>query len=184
MSKALQSVDHSKRNLFRGKSGNEAPLRPPFAIDERLFTRFCTGCEACISACPEGILKKDSGFVEIDFSLGSQACTFCQQCLNACETNALMPMDPPWNLTASINQETCLPFNNIMCQSCADACEVQAIRFDWLTSIPTPTLDTSLCTGCGACQAPCPQTAIIIGRHHGSKINDTVTTFEVNHNAR
>jgi ferredoxin-type protein NapF len=70
----LDTINHARRNLFRGKvdtSADNAPLRGPFAIMETLFVHQCTQCNDCIEACPKNVLFKGSGgFPEISFKEG------------------------------------------------------------------------------------------------------------------
>lgn len=154
------TIDQRKRNLLRGQLNDKAPMRPPYALPEALFTRFCQGCDACIEACETGILFKGSGgFVELDFAKGKGECSFCEACVTACDHHALA-LDQRWSLTATINPDLCLAFNGVMCQSCGDSCETEAISFSFLSSIATPSIDSNACTGCGACIASCANSCI------------------------
>ena len=57
--------------------------------------------------------------------------------------------------------ENCLAYGNTVCRSCAEACEPGAIRFrPRLGGAALPEVDAAVCTGCGACVAPCPAKAI------------------------
>jgi ferredoxin-type protein NapF len=48
-------------------------------------------------------------------------------------------------------------------------CDAGAIRFKpTLGGVTSPALDLSLCTGCGACVAPCPTQAISMKTPAGS----------------
>ncbi|RME34750.1 MAG: ferredoxin-type protein NapF [Gammaproteobacteria bacterium] len=151
---------YTRRQLLRGRTGNGRPvLRPPWAVPEEGFTDRCSRCGDCLTACPEGILRKgDGGFPEVDFGRGE--CTFCGDCLAACETGALAQRTPPWTAKAGIGQ-ACLALHGVDCQICQEQCETRAITFTPVAgSVPRPRLDPGRCTGCGACVAPCPVTAI------------------------
>lgn len=98
----------------------------------------------------------------VDFGRGE--CTFCGKCVEACQPRALEKREgePPWQLKAQI-QSTCLARSNVVCRACGDACAAQAIRFSpKVMSAAQPEVDNTLCTGCGACYAPCPVQAIRI----------------------
>lgn len=146
---------------MRGRvAPGRANPRPPWAGAEPEFVVRCTRCDACIDACPEHILARGAGgFPEVDFTSGG--CTFCGRCVDACEPHALERTDrPPWALKASI-AAGCLALNRVVCSVCAERCEVRAIRFrPALGAAPTPTIDAATCTGCGACVAACPVSAI------------------------
>lgn len=136
-------------------------MRPPWALSELPFLEACTKCDECISVCPESIIKKGGGgFPVVDFSGGE--CTFCKACVESCEYEAFT--DPtfagPWSHTAVV-LACCLPRKGIACQSCQDSCEVGAISFTPRLGGPSlPDIDTDTCTGCGACFAVCPSSAI------------------------
>ncbi|MCL2589507.1 MAG: ferredoxin-type protein NapF [Betaproteobacteria bacterium] len=163
-----------RRAFLRGQRlrGTVAvPCRPPWAVDEALFTRICTRCGACIAACPTGLLAQGAGgFPEADFRRAY--CTFCTDCACACTKNAqesvphqppaltFSPDLPPWELRAAIGT-ACLPRQNVLCRSCEDHCEEGAIRFTLRQGSPAqPEIMESCCIGCGECVASCPVRAI------------------------
>jgi len=162
-----------RRAFLRGQRsrGIVVPYRPPWAIDETLFTRTCTRCGACVSACSTGLLVQGTGgFPEADFRRAH--CTFCADCAHACVKNAqqnAFPQPsalvfssglPPWTLQATFGS-TCLPHRGVLCRSCEDHCEAGAIRFTPRPGSPAqPRVVESRCTGCGQCVASCPAHAI------------------------
>ena len=150
--------DANKRSLFRRKKTITTDNLLPWIIDAKLFLENCTQCGDCVSACPEKIIVKgDGGFPNIDFDLGE--CDFCGQCAEICKEPIFKPTtEPPWQKKALINK-TCLAHENIYCRSCAESCETQALTFQ-LGLSAVPQIDNDLCTGCGACVAPCPTKAI------------------------
>ena len=156
-------VDASRRGFFRGRPRPKAEIRPPWALAETEFTDRCTRCNDCLGACPEHILvASDGGFPTVDFKRG--ACTFCGDCAAACQPLALVRGAgiPAWRYKAVVGP-TCLPNKGVECRVCGDFCDVRAIRFTpRLGSSPLPAIAEDLCTGCGACLAPCPTAAIHI----------------------
>ena len=65
-----------------------------------------------------------------------------------------------WPVKAEIGA-ACIAFEKVVCRSCGDACEVRAIRFRLRAGgMAVPELDAEACTGCGACVAACPVSAI------------------------
>jgi ferredoxin-type protein NapF len=157
-------VDISRRRFLRGDfSGSKTAARPPWALAEADFAGACTRCRACIDACPEHILAPDAeARPVVDFDRG--ACTFCGACVDTCLPRALVKREgeAPWPLKARI-QESCLARANVVCRACGEACPVQAIRFrPVVMAAALPEVDAGLCTGCGACFAPCPSRAILI----------------------
>jgi len=95
-------------------------------------------------------------------SFQSGECTFCGDCVTACKTGALLRADQarPWDLKAAIS-DTCVTHKGVECRICGENCEVSAIRFrPTLGGISKPQLEDNVCTGCGACVAPCPVGAV------------------------
>ncbi|MDT8283423.1 MAG: ferredoxin-type protein NapF [Gammaproteobacteria bacterium] len=148
------------RGDFKGK---QSPLRPPWAIDESLFTEICTRCSECITHCPTHIIKPArANFPVIDFSAGE--CLFCEQCVEVCKPHALLKTTQkitPWSIKALIKKDICIAHQGVECRSCYDPCESRAIMMPprpGRISIPVISKDT--CTGCGACVSVCPVQAI------------------------
>ena len=156
-------VDASRRGFLRGRPRPKAEIRPPWALPEAGFVGRCTRCGDCLRACPQRILiAGDGAFPTVDFS--QRECTFCGDCVTACQPAALVRQEqqPAWPYKAVIG-DACLAARNVECRVCGDFCDARAIRFaPRLGSSPLPLLDPNLCTGCGACVAPCPTTAIRI----------------------
>lgn len=155
-------VDLSRRSFFRGRPRPRTELRPPWALQENAFIDHCTRCNDCVKACPTQIIViGDGGYPTVDFSLGE--CTFCGDCVSRCQPKALVRLEPEqaaWTYKATIGED-CLPRQGVECRVCGDFCDARAIRFPpRLGGSPLPEIDAETCTGCGACVAPCPVTAI------------------------
>lgn len=158
---ASQRHDPGRRALLRGRVRGERPLRPPWALDEAAFVDACTGCGACVAACPESVLSLGAGRLPV-FDPAHGECTFCTRCADACGDAAFRPVsERPWTLQALVS-EHCLARNGVVCSSCRDACGEAAIRFPLTTAIPAPLVAADRCTGCGACVAGCPSSAITL----------------------
>lgn len=155
----------ARRDLFRGRlvrPAKEHGLRPPHALPEARFTDLCDGCAACAPACPEKVIRLDADRRPVlRFEHGE--CTFCTACIEACPTGALAAEGArPWTVKAEITGK-CLTVGGVACRTCGDACPVSAIKFTpladgrWL-----PVVRDEICTGCGACVAPCPVEAVAV----------------------
>ncbi len=137
-------------------------LLPPGAGDASRFTSKCTGCQACVAACPEKILiptAKGLAPVALDLTLG--ACRYdCNACGQACPTGAILPLSLAEKqrvkmAVATFSAKKCKVFqDDEACGKCAEVCPTQAITLR-KTGAPRP-VKAHLCIGCGACQAVCP----------------------------
>ena len=159
------SAQVSRMQFLRGDfKGKESPLRPPWAIDEQLFTEICTSCGDCISQCPTHIIKPArANLPVIDFSAGE--CLFCEECVEVCEPHALLKKESksPWAVKASIDNDKCVAYKGVECRSCYDPCEARAIMMPpRLGGISLPIISSHNCTGCGACFSVCPVNAVAI----------------------
>ena len=163
----LSKLDRAQ--FLRGNfKGGRPAVRPPWALAEDDFLEACSRCDVCVGACPEGIIQRGrGGYPEIAFARG--ACTFCEACASACAPGALVrdPSRAPWTLRAVISP-ACLSAAGITCRVCGEQCETSAIRFVLAVGgVARPTVDAAACTGCGACVAPCPVSAIEIHEGEG-----------------
>ena len=154
----------SRRQFMRGDfKARRTPQRPPWALAESLFVNSCTRCGECAPVCPARIVVIVDGYPEVDFKRG--ACTFCGACATACKDKALLNSEIqiwPWAIKAQV-ASTCLAQRGVECRICGDHCTVAAIRFSpRLGGPPVAEIDPAACTGCGACVAPCPVTAISV----------------------
>ena len=178
-SRRISRAELLRGNLLRrGSSSVSSPFRPPWAVSETEFLDLCSCCDACLKACPTGLLVKSAdGTPTVSFK--SAECTFCGDCVSSCETGALARPAladadaadaAPWDLAVQISS-ACLSSQGITCRVCGDRCDARAITFQLaLKGRALAVLDDDLCTGCGACVAPCPVDAITI---HHSQLNET-----------
>ncbi|PND37574.1 ferredoxin-type protein NapF [Paucibacter aquatile] len=156
-------MDPGRRFLFRPSMARAAVQRPPGAVAEPAFLASCTRCDACIKACPAGVIRRgDGGFPEMDFR--SAGCDACGACIPACTVSALRPPLLFRDWQAQIGAQ-CLAQQGVECRVCGEACDAAAIRFrPRLGGVAQPEVSPSACTACGACVGVCPSGAVSMRR--------------------
>jgi ferredoxin-type protein NapG len=156
-------------------------VRPPGAINEADFLTTCERCGNCAKACEFGSINKlgpSSGELESTpaLELEKNPCRYCQDfpCIWACPSGALCGPTPSAPLaTVEIHNENCLNSQGIICETCILHCppSVKAIRMEGPFHARMPTIDQSLCVGCGLCAYHCEQgsEAIEVKKIRGGK---------------
>lgn len=154
------------------KKPNFSYLRPPGTTDEDHFLNTCIRCRACANVCEAGCIEffslsdsiEKAGTPYVDSR--ARACNLCMNCTQVCPTGALSPIERELSSIkaevrmgeAIVIEEHCFSFNGKICGVCKDACPVNAITLDRAR----PTVNPSLCIGCGRCEERCPQTPTAI----------------------
>lgn len=144
---------------------------PPGAKSQVAFSLRCTGCQLCVSSCPNKVLRpsvKLSRFAqpEMGYNLGwcRPECTVCG---DVCPAGAIRPISVQEKANIHIghavwHQDRCLAAKEgITCTSCERHCPAKAISLVELkpgtkNSPKVPVVDAKRCLGCGACEYLCP----------------------------
>lgn len=151
----------TRRQFLRGNLGAAQPIiRPPWAVNH--FSQLCNGCGECVTHCPEKIISLSDSLPLVDFAKGE--CTFCARCVEHCSRGALNrgigKEARPWRITASITTD-CLALRMVICDACREHCAYGAIGLRMrVGGIRVPQVESSKCSGCGACYYACPEQAI------------------------
>lgn len=152
-------IDLGRRGFLRGRLASKpGPVRPPWS-SEATIAAACNGCAACITACPQSIIRLDAARRPfIDFS--AEECTFCGHCAETCQESVFDRERLAFEHVVMIG-EACFATRGVVCQSCGDICPEAAISFRLRIGGPAlPALSGDRCTGCGACIGVCPADAI------------------------
>lgn len=150
----------SRRSLLSGRIRDDRRVVPPGFLGNR--PEVCSDCTTCIDHCPTDVVVRRDGWPALDFSRGD--CTFCGECATVCPHG-----DTLFDSARSVFEHVvtinagCLPANGVDCQACRDHCPTAAIRFRPRLGGPfLPEIDEAACTGCGACIAVCPVSAVAV----------------------
>ena len=136
----------------------------PYITEFSLIQEICKGCEKhCAKVCETDVIVIKDDMPTLDMS--KNGCTFCKKCAIVCTDNSMNVLDSNLegniNIAINIKTLTCLSWNQTMCFICKDVCKFKAISF---FGAFRPTIDESLCRGCGMCINICPSNAIEISK--------------------
>lgn len=147
------------------------PIVPPGAWSARHFAQHCTGCQLCVSECPNSVLRPSTDLEKLmqpEMSYERGYCRpECTRCSEICPAGAIKPITKEDKSSTRIGhavwiKKNCIPMrDNIECGNCARHCPSGAILMvpsdpDDETSIRIPVVNVERCIGCGACENLCP----------------------------
>ncbi len=154
----------------------EAPARgarlvPAGSFSVKRFRQHCTGCQLCVSKCPNGVLRPSTDlmtFMQPMMSFEKGYCRpECTNCSDVCPAGAIKPITVEEKSsikigTATVVAERCLEATGKdHCGKCSRSCPAGAVSM--LHSIPedqespkVPVVDAEKCIGCGKCENLCP----------------------------
>ena len=171
--------------LLRANTGlsaepHERLIRPPGALDEKLFLARCVRCGECMKVCLKSALYPaawQAGIEGIYTPLVVPRLGYCEYnctlCGQVCPTGAIprLPVDTKQREVigkAVLDKNHCLPFaKKIDCIVCEEHCpiptkairsrEVETLGLDGrLKKVKEPYVVEEICNGCGICENVCP----------------------------
>lgn len=146
-------------------------LTPPGSLSARNMERRCTGCQLCISECPNSVLRPSTDLLHLMQPVMSYERGYCRpecnRCSQVCPAGAIRPISREEKVSTQIGHAVWIKKNCVIltdgveCGNCARHCPVQAIEM--VPSDPNdeespyiPAVDETRCIGCGACENLCP----------------------------
>jgi len=163
-------------------SKRAAVIRPPGAVDEKIFLDRCVRCQECVRVCAStgGCLQPavfEAGWEGIWSPISVPAMGYCEfnciLCSKVCPTEAIVELaleeKQKFKMgTAHFDKTRCIPwYSQEDCLVCEEHCPVpdKAIKFDiheargpdgTMRTVKFPWVNEELCIGCGICENKCP----------------------------
>lgn len=147
------------------------PVVPPGALSLKNMAQRCTGCQLCVSECPNQVLRPSTDLMHLMQPVMSFERGYCRpectRCSDVCPAGAIQPIDDILKSDIQIGHavvvaDQCLSaIGEAECGNCARHCPTDAIEMvpsdpdDDLSPL-VPAVNESRCIGCGACEYLCP----------------------------
>lgn len=164
------------------------PIVPPGAQGLRNMASHCTGCQLCVSVCPNGVLRPATRLETLMQPESSYERGYCRpectKCSEVCPAGAILKITPADKSAIQVGhavwvKENCVPLTDgVGCGNCARHCPTGAITMvpsdpDTADSPKVPVVNEERCIGCGACENLCPArpfSAIYVEGHERHRI--------------
>jgi len=161
----------------------QTALTPPGALSAQHMANHCTGCQLCVSQCPNDVLRPSGELLNLMQPVMSYERGYCRpectRCSEVCPAGAIRPIDVSAKSSTQIGhavwvEKNCVPLSDgVECGNCARHCPTGAIEMvasdkDDELSPMVPAINEAACIGCGACEYVCPArpfSAIIVEGH-------------------
>ena len=165
----------------------QTPLTPPGSQSFQNLSTRCTGCQLCISECPNQVLRPSSDLMHLMQPTMSYEHGYCRpectRCSEVCPAGAIQLVDVAEKTSIQIGHAVWIKKNCVVltdeveCGNCARHCPSGAIEMVPLDendeeSPMVPAINETACIGCGACEYVCPSrpfSAIIVEGHEVHK---------------
>ncbi len=149
----------------------QTPLTPPGSLSAKNMAQHCTGCQLCISECPNQVLRPSSDLMHLMQPVMSYERGYCRpectRCSEVCPAGAIKPIAREVKASTQIGhavwiKKNCIPLTDgVSCGNCARHCPTGAIEMvlsdpDDEASAAIPVVNEAVCIGCGACENLCP----------------------------
>ena len=146
-------------------------LTPAGSLSASNMAAHCTGCQLCVSVCPNNVLHPSpylENFMQPAMSYEKGYCRpECVKCSEVCPAGAIKPISVIEKSSIQIGHAVWVKRNCIVisddvdCGNCAEHCPTGAINmvlsdYKDKKSRKIPVINKERCIGCGACEHLCP----------------------------
>ena len=146
-------------------------ISPPGSKGHVNIASRCTGCQLCVTVCPNHVLRPSGSLENFMHPVASYERGYCRpectKCSDVCPTGAIGKISLAEKSSIQIGRaqwikDNCIPLTDgVSCGNCERHCPVGAIQM--VASLPgdesslkIPAVNTERCIGCGACENLCP----------------------------
>ena len=149
----------------------QTPLTPPGSLSFQNLSTRCTGCQLCVSECPNQVLRPSGDLVHLMQPTMSNEHGYCRpectRCSEVCPAGAIKKIDQDEKTSIQIGHAVWIKKNCVVltdeveCGNCARHCPSGAIEMvpldhDNEDSPKVPAINAAACIGCGTCEYVCP----------------------------
>ena len=167
----------------------QTPLTPPGSLSYDNLSKRCTGCQLCVSECPNDVLRPSSDLMHLMQPTMSYEHGYCRpectRCSEVCPAGAIKHVDKPEKSSIQIGHAVFIKKNcvavtdGVECGNCARHCPSGAIEMVMLDendeeSPSVPAINEAACIGCGACEYVCPARPFSAIYVEGHEVHKTI----------
>ena len=163
------------------------PIVPPGALGLANMATHCTGCQLCVSVCPNDVLRPSSRLKTLMQPESSYERGYCRpectKCSEVCPAGAILKITKAEKSSIQVGHAIWVKENRVPltdgkeCGNCERHCPTHAITMvlsdpDNPESLKIPVVNEERCIGCGACENLCPArpfSAIYVEGHERHK---------------
>ncbi|MBO5624444.1 MAG: 4Fe-4S binding protein [Prevotella sp.] len=165
------------------------PITPPGSLSASNMQKRCTGCQLCVSECPNDVLRPSTDLMKLMQPTMSYERGYCRpecnRCSEVCPAGAIKPITLTDKSSTQIGhavwvKKNCIPVTDgVECGNCERHCPVGAIEMVMLDendeeSVLIPSVNEARCIGCGACENLCPARPFAAIYVEGHEVHKTI----------